>query len=77
MTAAVLTGAGRALPASYEQGEVWDGYFARQYAGLRAAERVPLDDEFSAHRFMDEIEGVTVGFTWTWPPGEEPRLGGG
>jgi len=40
VSAAVLTGAGRALPASYEQAEVWDGYFARQYAGLRAAERV-------------------------------------
>jgi hypothetical protein len=36
-----------------------------------------LDDECSAHRFMDEIEGFTVGFTWTWPPGEEPRLGAG
>ncbi|WP_299952893.1 type III polyketide synthase [uncultured Modestobacter sp.] len=40
MTAAVVTGAGRALPARYEQGEVWDGYFAEKYAGLRAAERV-------------------------------------
>ena len=54
---------------------LWDGYGPD--AGLRAAERVSLDDECSAHRFMDEIEGVTVGFTWTWPPGEEPRLGGG
>ncbi|WP_222194531.1 type III polyketide synthase [Modestobacter italicus] len=40
MTAAVVTGAGHALPARYEQGEVWDGYFAEKYAGLRAAERV-------------------------------------
>jgi alkylresorcinol/alkylpyrone synthase len=40
VTAAVVTGAGSALPSSYEQGEVWDGYFAAQYAGLRAAERV-------------------------------------
>jgi alkylresorcinol/alkylpyrone synthase len=40
VTAAVVTGAGHAVPASYEQDEVWAGYFARQYAGLRAAERV-------------------------------------
>ncbi|WP_081975383.1 type III polyketide synthase [Modestobacter caceresii] len=40
MSAAVITGSGRALPARYEQGEVWDGYFAEKYAGLRAAERV-------------------------------------
>ena len=40
MSSAVVTGAGQALPASYTQDEVWDGYFARQYAGLRAAERV-------------------------------------
>ena len=61
MTAAVVTGAGHALPATYEQGEVWDGYFAAKYAGLRAAERVfraagaqrrhavvnPLDEDIS------------------------------
>jgi alkylresorcinol/alkylpyrone synthase len=40
VSAAVITGSGRALPARYEQGEVWDGYFAEKYAGLRAAERV-------------------------------------
>ncbi|HLM07882.1 MAG TPA: 3-oxoacyl-[acyl-carrier-protein] synthase III C-terminal domain-containing protein [Blastococcus sp.] len=40
MTAAVVTGAGHALPATYEQGQVWDGFFAAQYAGVRAAERV-------------------------------------
>ena len=40
MTAAVVTGAGHALPATYEQGHVWDGFFAAQYAGVRAAERV-------------------------------------
>ncbi|MGR6967061.1 hypothetical protein ACU610_21620 [Geodermatophilus sp. URMC 61] len=53
---------------------LWDGYGPD--ARMRAAERVELDDECSAHRFTDEICGVTVGFTWTWPPGEEPRLGG-
>jgi alkylresorcinol/alkylpyrone synthase len=40
VTAAVLTGAGRALPATYSQDEVWDGFFARHYAGVRAAERI-------------------------------------
>ena len=61
MTAAVVTGSGHALPATYEQTEVWDGYFSRQYAGLRAADRVfrgagvrrrhavvnPLDEDIS------------------------------
>jgi len=40
VTAAVLTGAGRALPATYSQDEVWDGFFAGHYAGIRAAERI-------------------------------------
>ncbi|MCW2696197.1 MAG: putative naringenin-chalcone synthase [Modestobacter sp.] len=40
MTAAVLTGAGRALPATYSQDAVWDGFFAGHYAGVRAAERI-------------------------------------
>jgi predicted naringenin-chalcone synthase len=40
VTAAVLTGAGRALPATYTQDEVWEGFFADHYAGVRAAERI-------------------------------------
>ncbi len=40
MTAAVLTGAGRALPATYQQDAVWDGFFAQHYAGVRSAERI-------------------------------------
>jgi alkylresorcinol/alkylpyrone synthase len=40
VTPAVVTGAAHAVPPSYTQAEVWDGYFARQYAGLRSAERV-------------------------------------
>jgi alkylresorcinol/alkylpyrone synthase len=40
VTAAVLTGAGRALPATYSQDAVWDGFFAGHYAGVRAAERI-------------------------------------
>jgi hypothetical protein len=53
---------------------LWDGYGPD--ARMRAAERVELDDECSAHRFTDEICGMTVGFTWTWPPGQEPQLRG-
>lgn len=62
MTAAVLTGAGRALPATYTQDEVWDGFFARHYAAIRSAERIfkgagvstrhavanPVDEDLSA-----------------------------
>ncbi|MCU1618823.1 MAG: putative naringenin-chalcone synthase [Modestobacter sp.] len=40
MTAAVVTGAGHALPAAYEQDDVWHGFFAQHYAGVRAAERI-------------------------------------
>jgi alkylresorcinol/alkylpyrone synthase len=40
VTAAFLTGAGRALPATYEQDAVWDGFFAQHYAGVRSAERI-------------------------------------
>ncbi len=40
MTDAVLTGAGHALPATYTQEDVWDGFFAQHYAGLRSAGRV-------------------------------------
>jgi alkylresorcinol/alkylpyrone synthase len=40
VTAAVLTGAGRALPATYQQDAVWDGFFAQHYAGVRSAERI-------------------------------------
>jgi predicted naringenin-chalcone synthase len=40
MTAAVLTGAGSALPATIGHDAVWDGFFARHYAGVRAARRI-------------------------------------
>jgi hypothetical protein len=53
---------------------VWDG-FGRE-ARVRAAERVELDDELAVHRFVDAATGVTVGFQWTWPPGQEPVLPG-
>jgi hypothetical protein len=57
------------LPARLEWA-VWDGFGPG--AGIRAAEVVELDDEHAAHRFVDAAEGVTVGFTWTWPSGREP-----
>ncbi|MGY1601450.1 hypothetical protein [Geodermatophilus sp. SYSU D00815] len=57
------------LPALLEWA-VWDGFGAG--ARIRAAEVVTLDGEHAAHRFVDSAEGVTVGFTWTWPPGREP-----
>src|ERR671926_1226919 len=58
---AVLTGAGRALPTTIEQSAVWDGFFARHYAGVGAARRIftasgvrrrhavanPLDEDIS------------------------------
>jgi predicted naringenin-chalcone synthase len=40
VTAAVLTGAGSALPATYEQAAIWDGFFAQHYEGVRAARRI-------------------------------------
>lgn len=40
MTAAVITGAGAALPAQVEQSAMWDGFFAKHYEGVRAARRI-------------------------------------
>jgi hypothetical protein len=52
---------------------VWDGLGPG--ARIRAAERVELDDEHAAHRFLDSVAGgFTVGFTWSWPPGGGPEL---
>lgn len=57
------------LPAEL-QWAVWEGFGPD--ARLRAAERVELDAEHAAHRFVDTMESGTVGFTWAWPPGQEP-----
>jgi predicted naringenin-chalcone synthase len=40
VSAAVLTGAGAALPAALDQDEVWEGFFARHYDGVRSARRI-------------------------------------
>ncbi|PWW22483.1 putative naringenin-chalcone synthase [Geodermatophilus normandii] len=40
MSAAVLTGAGAALPATLDQDAAWEGFFARHYEGVRAAHRI-------------------------------------
>ena len=40
MTAAVVTGVASALPATFDQDAVWDGYFARHYEGVAAARRI-------------------------------------
>lgn len=61
------------LPAEVHWG-LWDGFGPD--AQLRAAERVELDGEQSAHRFVDELHGHTVGFIWVWPPGREPVVPG-
>lgn len=61
------------LPASLRWA-VWDGFGAG--ARIRAEEHVELDEEHAAHRFVDALDHGTVGFTWTWAPGQEPVLGG-
>jgi alkylresorcinol/alkylpyrone synthase len=40
MTTAVVTGVASALPATFDQDAVWDGYFARHYEGVAAARRI-------------------------------------
>jgi predicted naringenin-chalcone synthase len=40
VSAAVVTGAGAALPAQVDQTAMWDGFFARHYEGVRAARRI-------------------------------------
>jgi hypothetical protein len=57
------------LPASVQWG-LWSGYTAD--ASLRAAEHVELGSDHSVHRFVEQLQGHTVGFQWAWPPGEEP-----
>ncbi|MGY1741384.1 MULTISPECIES: type III polyketide synthase [unclassified Blastococcus] len=37
---AVVTGSGSALPATLDQDAAWEGFFARHYAGVRAARRI-------------------------------------
>lgn len=49
---------------------VWDGF--GEDAVLRAVERLELDSHHAVHRFVEKLEGYTVGFSWTWPPGQEP-----
>jgi alkylresorcinol/alkylpyrone synthase len=58
----MVTGAGSAFPATFEQDAVWDGFFARHYEGVRAAGRIfagsgvrrrhavasPMDEDLSA-----------------------------
>jgi hypothetical protein len=53
---------------------LWDGF--TDDAELRAAERVELDADHSVQRFVEQLEGHTVGFAWSWPPGLEPVVGG-
>ena len=62
MSAAVVTGAGSAYPATIDQDAIWEGYFARHYEGVRAARRIfagagvrrrhtvasPLDEDLSS-----------------------------
>src|SRR5688500_6397426 len=61
MSSAVVSGAGSALPATFDQDAVWEGYFAQRYEGVRAARRIfagagvrrrhavasPLDEDLS------------------------------
>lgn len=59
------------LPADVRWG-LWSGF--TDDAPLRAAERVELGSDHTAQRFIEQLHGHTVGFTWSWPPGQEPRL---
>jgi alkylresorcinol/alkylpyrone synthase len=42
VTPPVVAGMGAAVPAAFTQQQVWDGFFARHYAGVRAAEQLFL-----------------------------------
>jgi hypothetical protein len=60
-------------PADVQWG-LWSGFTAD--APQRASERVELGADNSVQRFVEQLHGATVGFTWTWPPGMEPTLPG-
>jgi hypothetical protein len=57
------------LPARV-QWALWGGYSAD--AALRACERVELASDHSVQRFVEQLQGHTVGFTWAWAEGQEP-----
>jgi hypothetical protein len=57
------------LPAQVQWG-LWGGY--TDDAPLRASERVELGSDHSVQRFVEQLHGHTVGFAWSWAPGEEP-----
>jgi alkylresorcinol/alkylpyrone synthase len=40
LAGAAVAGMGHALPAGYDQREVWESFFAQHYAGVRAAEQI-------------------------------------
>jgi len=62
LSAAIVTGAAQAYPATCEQTQLWDGFFSQHYAGSRLAKRIfssagvhtrhgvvnPLDEDISA-----------------------------
>lgn len=62
------------LPASVHWG-LWDGF--TDDAPLRAEERIAVGADHSVHRFVEQLHGHTVGFSWTWPPGLDPAVPGG
>ena len=45
---------------------VWWSRWAGVDGGVLSEERVVLDSQFSAHRFMRFIEATVVGFRWQW-----------
>lgn len=54
---------------------LWSGF--TDDAPLRAAERVELGADHTVQRYIEQLHGHAVGFTWTWPTGLEPGLPGG
>jgi hypothetical protein len=52
------------------QWALWGGYSAD--AALRASERVELGSDHAVHRYVEQLQGHTVGFTWDWSDGQEP-----
>jgi hypothetical protein len=57
------------LPAEVRWG-LWGGY--SEGARLLASERVQLGTDHSVQRFVEQLQGHTVGFAWAWAPGQEP-----
>ncbi len=65
-TQPVIAGLGAALPPNFGQDEIWDGYFARHFAGVRSARRIfanagPATRHAVVNPLVEDVSGWSTG----------------